>query len=157
MIGNCLDHGASQVDYAALLKRFEPQQHGERIRISIDGIELTVLDSFALSYVLEKLPLTSHESTRLNARLKLGDDDIELGQQSASESSLKSLGVTDGTLLYLSGATLKPDPLELSPPAIPLAPTKDDFLTIPRGTNFCCSKFCCSRRVRLTGSQVLDV
>ena len=58
-----------------------------------------MMDSFHLSYVLQQL----HSS---NGRLTLGSEDLTSEAQSTCDKTMKSLGVTESTILELAGSTL---------------------------------------------------
>ena len=99
------------------------------------------MDSCYLSHVLQQLHATG------GARLVLGAEDLVSGEQSTCDETMKSLGVTDGTILELMGSTLsETDAITIEPPKLPVSPTPDQFCTLPSGTGFCCSKICACGR-----------
>ena len=101
------------------------------------------MDSFPLSYVLQQLRTT-------NGKLTLGSEDLTSEAQSTCDETMKSLGVTESTVLELVGSTLpETGALIIKPPKLPVAPTSDEYYTLPPGSGFCCSKMCacgCTRK-----------
>ena len=141
-----------QRNHLEALKTAQSQQSGESITVSINGTAVAMMDSFYLSYVLQQL--RSH--TRLTdgrltlGRLTLGSEYLTSGAQSTCDETMKSLGVTDGTVLELVGSTLpETGAFTIEPPKLPVAPTSDEYYTLPPGSGFCCSKMCacgCTRK-----------
>ena len=100
-----------------------------------------MMDSFPLSYVLQQLD-------SIDGRLTLGSEDLTSGAQSTCDKTMKSLGVIESTVLELIGSTLpKTAAFTIEPPKVPVAPTPDEYYTLPPGSGFCCSKICaCTRK-----------
>jgi len=124
------------------LKTAQSQQSGESITVSINGTAVTMMDSFYLSYVLQQLHST-------DGRLTLGSEDLTSGAQSKCDETMNSLGVTESTVLELIGSTLPETGAFTIEPPNPVAPTPDEYCTLPPGSGFCCSKMCacgCTRK-----------
>ena len=109
--------------------------------MTINGTTVTMMDSFYLSFVLQQLGAT-------NGRLTLGSQDLMSGAQSTCDETMKSLGVTESTVLNLVGSSMPgTDVITLKPPKLPVAPTPDEYYTLAPGTGLCCSKICaCNRK-----------
>jgi len=131
------------INHLEALKTAQSQQSGESITVSINGTAVTMMDSLYLSYVLQQLRST-------DGRLTLGSEDLTSGAQSTCDKTMKSLGVTDSTVLELVGFTLpETGAFTIEPPKLPVAPTPDEYYTLAPGTGFCCSKMCacgCTRK-----------
>ena len=94
------------------------------------------MDSFYLSYVLQQLRST-------DGRLTLGSEDLTSGAQSKCEKTMKSLGVTESTVLELVGSTLPEiGAFTIERPKLPVLPTHNEYYTLAPGSGFCCSKMC---------------
>lgn len=128
--------------------------------MTINGIAVSMMDSFYLSHVLQQLEALEDAQAaakaaedalcRTNGRLTLGSEDLTSGAQSTCDETMKSLGVTHGTVLELVGSALsRTGAFTIAAPKIPVPPTPDVFYTLPPGTGFCCSKICeCGRSLQ---------
>ena len=134
-----------QRNHLEALKTAQSQQSGESIIVSINGTAVAMMDSFPLSYVLQQLGRFS-----FHGRLTLGSEDLTSGAQSKCDKTMQSLGVMDSTVLELVGSTLpETGAFTIEPPKLPVAPTSDEYYTLPPGSGFCCSKMCacgCTRK-----------
>jgi len=124
-------------DHGEALKTAQSQQSGKSITVSMNGTAVTMMDSFYLSYVLQRL-------SSPDGRLTLGSEDLTSGAQSECDKTMKSLGVMDGSVLELVGSTnqFKIGAFTIERPKLPVLPTHNEYYTLAPGTGFCCSKMC---------------
>ena len=111
--------------------------------MSINGTAVVLMDSFYLSHVLQQLsPVPSPD-----AQLTMGSTELARGAQSACDETMKSLGVTSGSVLELHGSTMPStdtwtDGLTIEPPKPTAPPIADEYYSLPPGTGLCCSSIC---------------
>lgn len=115
----------------------ETQRQGEEIVIEINSQRTKALDSMTLQYFLAKLPYSS--GTSETARVMLADTELFNGEQNQCKRTLKDLGLSDGVVVELQGASIVAvDSIEPIP--MPVPPKQRDFMSV--GAGACCSKYC---------------